>query len=136
MVRKLFFVALLLTLVALLTPGNEVLLFKQWVYSWLPLSRELSQVNLSGGADKWVHAGLFAVMGFLAVRGWQMPAHRAWLLLGLVGLGFCTEWLQLYIPQRGADWADVVTDVLGVAMGATLALQRLWVCGFVGRGAG
>lgn len=121
MTRKLFLAVLLLTLVALLSPGDWVLAAKQWVVSWLPFGRELEQTDITQNTDKWVHGSLFAALGALAVRGWRQHARLVWLLAGLVALGFGSEWLQQYIPYRGADWADVAADVLGLALGAGAA---------------
>ena len=136
MTRKLFLAVLLLTLVALLTPGDWVLAAKQWVVSWLPFGRALDQADFTHGTDKWVHGSLFAALGALAVRGWRHHARLVWLLVALVGLGLGTEWLQQYIPYRGADLADVAADVAGLALGAGVAWWRARVAGHVRRGQG
>jgi len=114
--------ALLATLVSLLTPGEHVLAFKQWVASWLPFAVELDAANITQDADKLVHATLFASMGFLAVRGWTQRRQLLAVLLGVSWLAPQTEWLQAYIPGRGASLADVLADVLGLAVGVVWAL--------------
>ena len=120
-VRLLFVLALLATLVSLLTPGEQVLAFKQWVASWLPFAAELDAANITQDSDKLVHATLFACMGFLAVRGWTQRRQLVGVLLGVLWLAPQTEWLQAYIPGRGASWADVAADVAGLAAGVAWA---------------
>jgi len=121
-VRLLFVLALVATLVSLLTPGEQVLVFKQWVASWLPFAAELDAANITQDSDKLVHATLFACMGFLAVRGWTQRRQLLGVLLGVLWLAPQTEWLQTYIPGRGASLGDVLADVLGLAVGVVWAL--------------
>jgi VanZ family protein len=120
--RLLFVLALLLTLVSLLTPGEQVLAFKQWVYTWIPFAVQLDAADITHNSDKLVHATLFACMGFLAVRGWAQRRQLAWVLLGVMWLAPQTEWLQAYIPGRGASLADALADVLGLAVGVVCAV--------------
>lgn len=121
-VRLLFVLVLLLTLVSLLATGEQVLAAKVWLASWLPFAVQLDSADVTLHADKLVHATLFACMGFLAVRGWTQRRQLAWVLLGVVWLAPQTEWLQAYIPGRGASLADVLADVLGLAVGVAWAL--------------
>jgi len=79
--KLLFVLALLVTLVSLLTPGAQVLAFKVWVASWLPFASELNAANISHNSDKLVHGFLFACMGFWAVRRWTLRRQLAWALL-------------------------------------------------------
>ena len=120
--RLLFVLALLVTLVSLLTPVAQVLAAKVWVASWLPFASELNAANISHNSDKLVHGFLFACMGFWAVRGWTQRRQLAWVLLGVLWLAPQTEWLQAHIPGRGASLADAVADVLGLAVGVAWAL--------------
>ena len=120
--KLLFVLALLVTLVSLLTPGEQVLAFKVWVASWLPFAAQVDAADVSQNADKLVHATLFACMGFLAVRGWAQRRQMAWVLLGVMWLAPQTEWLQAYIPGRGASLADALADVLGLAVGVAGAV--------------
>ena len=120
--KLLFVLALLVTLVSLLTPGEQVLAFKQWVASWLPFAAQVDAADVSQNTDKLVHATLFACMGFLAVRGWAQRRQLVWVLLGVMWLAPQTEWLQAYIPGRGASLADALADVLGLAVGVAGAV--------------
>lgn len=119
--KLLFVLALLVTLVSLLATGEQVLAFKVWVASWLPFAVQIDAADVSQNADKLVHACLFACLGFLAVRGWAQRRHLAWVLLGVLWLAPQTEWLQAYIPGRGASWADALADVMGLAVGVVCA---------------
>jgi VanZ family protein len=121
-IRATFFATLCLTLLALLSPGHWVTDFNNWAATWLPFSRQLDAMDASHHADKLVHSTLFAVMGYLAVRGWTQRRHLVWVLLGVLWLAPQTEWLQAYIPGRGASLVDALADVLGLAVGVVWAL--------------
>jgi VanZ family protein len=117
-IRLFFALALALTLLSLLTPGDLVLAFKNWVYSWIPFAQQLDDADVTHNGDKVVHAGLFASLGYLAIKGWVLRSQLAWVLAGLVWLAPQTEWAQTYIPGRGASLADVAADVAGLAVGS------------------
>lgn len=121
-VRLLFGLALAVTLLSLLTPGEQVLAFKQWVYTWVPFAVQIDEADVTHNSDKLVHATLFACMGFLAVRGWTQRRQLLGVLLVVLWLAPQTEWLQTYIPGRGASLGDVLADVLGLAVGVAWAL--------------
>lgn len=119
-----FVVMLGVTLVALLLPAPELLRLKLWVVRWWPWMLDLSRANDAPGADKWVHGGLFAVLGLLGALAWRGMRARPALLLGLVVLGALTEWLQAYVPGRSMSAADWVADSAGALLG--LGLGWLW----------
>ena len=123
-IRLFFALALALTLLSLLTPGDLVLAFKNWVYSWIPFAQQLDDADVSHNGDKVVHACLFASLGYLAIKGWVLRSQLAWVLTGLVWLAPQSEWVQTYIPGRGASLADVAADVAGLAVGVGWALWR------------
>ena len=79
-----FVVMLGVTLVALLLPAPELLRLKLWLVRWWPWMLDLSRANDAPGADKWVHGGLFAVLGLLGALAWRGMRARPALLLGLV----------------------------------------------------
>ena len=123
-VRGLFALVLALTLVSLLTPGDQVLAFKQWVYGWIPFAEQLDDADVTHNGDKVVHAFLFACLGCLAVKGWVLRRQWMGVLAGLVWLAPQTEWAQTYIPGRGASWGDIAADVAGLAVGVAWALWQ------------
>ena len=119
--RTLFGLALLLTLVCLLAPADAVLATKLWAASWLPMAAALDAADASAYSDKFVHAGLFALLGALAVRSWLLAPQRLRVVFGLLLLGVLTEVLQSRIPGRSASLADWLADALGLALGFLLA---------------
>lgn len=115
--RILFWLATAVTLVSLLATAESVLAAKVWVASWLPFSAELDVVNFTSSSDKLVHAGLFALLGWLGARGWVQHRQRWGLVAGLLVLGVFTEVLQSLIPGRSASLSDWFADAFGVCAG-------------------
>ncbi|MGP1630660.1 MAG: VanZ family protein [Giesbergeria sp.] len=124
LLRTLFVLALLVTLVCLLAPADAVLAAKVWAASWLPMAAALDAMDASAYSDKLVHASLFALLGWLAACSWRLPRHRWYALVGLLLLGVVTEWLQAYIPGRSASLGDWVADSLGLCVGLLLSPPR------------
>lgn len=112
---------LLATLLALLLPGEQVsLLTGWWQWGGDPAGAGFPH------ADKVVHAALFAICGYFIVLGWlSRRAQLVPLYLGLLALGGCSEWLQGYIPGRGADSWDFIADAAGAAVGVAFGLYLL-----------
>jgi VanZ family protein len=115
--QRLFLLALIFTLVALLTPASTVLAFKVWAASWLPWAGAMDRMSLGAQSDKLVHFGLFLLLGALAARSWPHRAGRWSAWLGLFLLGCLTEWLQQFVPGRGASGFDLAADVAGASLG-------------------
>lgn len=117
----LFWLALMFTLVCLLTPADAVLAAKVWAASWLPMAAALDAADATAYSDKLVHASLFAVLGCLAARSWLQPGQRWRVVLALLLLGGLIEALQAVIPGRSASLGDWLADVLGLAGSLLLA---------------
>jgi VanZ family protein len=67
------------------------------------------------GADKVVHAGLFALLA--VTTGLFLGRHRG-LLLGLAGYAALSEVVQAaLLSSRSGDALDVAADLAGVAVG-------------------
>ena len=115
-----FFVALCLTLLALLLPAADVLAAKMWAASWLPGAAWLDQAEFAAHGDKWTHAILFMALGGLAMGAWRSRSQRLRLAWSLLGLAVVTEVLQAWVPGRSPSLADAVADTLGLAVGAGL----------------
>lgn len=116
--RAAFWLTVLITTLVLLLPGDAVLDAKVWIASWLPYAQALDQSSVSEYSDKWVHLGLFALLGSLAARLWWGLGFFKSATLWLVMLAVGTECLQHFIPGRGASVADLLADVAGLALGA------------------
>ena len=69
----------------------------------------------STGWDKANHALAFAVLAWLGCSAW--PGRTTLVLLGLLAFGVLIERLQSLTPYRVAEWADLLADVLGLALG-------------------
>ena len=91
-------------------PQTDVPKLDSWIYTLYP--------------DKWVHAIMFGIMGWLFI----LPFYKSdWhnekktkifiLITCLVsGWGFITECIQLYVPGREFDLMDWGADTLGAVI--------------------
>lgn len=120
--RALFTLALLSTIICLLTPASAILVSKNWIASWLPLAAVLDAADAGAHADKLVHAGLFGTLGFLAACAWLTAGERRAMAFALLLVGVATELLQGLVPGRGPSVADWIADALGVVLGMVGAL--------------
>jgi VanZ family protein len=78
------------------------------------------------GWDKLNHLAAFAALGLCAVFGWRSSrAARLAVLLALLAFGGAIELVQLQVPNRSGEWADLGADAIGIGIGALLAL--LWL---------
>jgi VanZ family protein len=96
-----------------------------FVLSSIPGS-SFPEVHLPG-LDKLVHVGLYSVLGACCAHGLSgSPGRSRWRVVlvatGIaLGYGVTDEIHQLFVPNRSADWHDLVADVVGGALGAVLA---------------
>jgi VanZ family protein len=76
--------------------------------------------------DKAAHFLLYAVLGWLAARGWLRVRQPAWhwpLLCALL-LGVVDELNQRAVPGRSADPFDSAADAAGSSLAYTLRTRR------------
>ena len=74
-----------------------------------------------GGADKWAHALVFAVLT-LWFAG-LYPRDKYWrIAIGMAAYGVLIELCQGIITYRSAEWPDLGADVVGIGAGVSLAL--------------
>ncbi len=75
-------------------------------------------------SDKWLHGITFA---FLAVWYSGQFARRSYwsLAVGLLLFGALIEFCQSLVTYRTAESGDLVADILGIAVGLTLAFVGL-----------
>ena len=116
-IKVAFWVAVIVTAIVLLVPGDTVLAAKVWVASWLPMAAVVDAADVTEHADKLVHASLFAILGALGMRGWQQADQHWRVLAFLLGLGVVTEALQSLVPGRSASIWDWLADAIGVLLG-------------------
>lgn len=89
--------------------------------TWLALS-PAPPPTVDTGWDKSNHAMAFAALAFVGV--WALwPRPRQWLLLvvALLAYGGAIEVAQSFVPPRSGDWADLLADSLGIAIGLAAA---------------
>jgi len=78
------------------------------------------------GWDKSNHLLAFGTLAFCGHWGWGTRAARyVWLPAGLVLLGGLIELLQLQVPGRSGEWADLLADSFGIVAGLLLAKLSL-----------
>lgn len=83
-------------------------------------------VGIDFGWDKLNHLLAFAALAFSAGLGFPTPrAVRFGAPLALLAYGGLVELMQARVPQRSAEWADLLADGLGIACGALIAAGAL-----------
>lgn len=78
--------------------------------------------GLGSSWDKLNHAMAFAALAFCG--HWSLSGPRArWLVLplALLAYGGAIELLQLRVPGRDGEWADLAGDGVGIAVGLLAA---------------
>jgi VanZ family protein len=83
--------------------------------------------SLSTGWDKLNHLLAFATLAVAAQRGFPGRRALAGIVLALLGFGAVIEIVQGFVPGREREWADVLADGVGVAIGllGLMAWRRL-----------
>ncbi len=67
------------------------------------------------GWDKSNHLLAFTVLALLGQ--WAYPQRTMTVLWGMLAYGVLIEGLQSLTPNRSAEWADWLTDCLGLLLG-------------------
>lgn len=96
---------------------------------WLSAQTTIPTPHWFSHQDKLIHAGVFAVMGFLA---WRCFKHMSLNPLGVAVLSllFCSlygifdEFHQFFVPGRQSDAVDWLADTVGALM-SILFLYKL-----------
>ena len=87
-------------------------------------------VFIDTGWDKANHMLAFGAMAFTALLSCRSSKTTRLILLGLLfGYGGLIEILQMSVPNRTAEWGDLLADTVGIAMGAGVAAAVLLVFG-------
>ncbi len=73
------------------------------------------------GWDKLNHACAFAALAAAGRFSAASSRVRAGVLLGLLAYGGLIELAQTQVPGRDGEWADLLADAVGLALGAVLA---------------
>ena len=89
---------------------------------WLALSPAPPK-TVDSGWDKANHAMAFAALAFTSVWAlWPRPRTWVWLVPALLAFGGAIEIAQTFLPPREGDWADLLADGVGIAVGLLVAL--------------
>lgn len=98
--------------------------------TWMALTPQPVQMSPGLMLDKWSHLLAFLVLAFLTDASWpERPFDLAkWGFLA--GYGIALELLQMHIPNRMFDVADIVANLLGVGLYAFLLIRLLRAVGF------
>jgi VanZ family protein len=79
-------------------------------------------VVIDTGWDKANHMLAFGSLAFTACLSCRSSNTKRVLLLCLLfGYGGLIEILQMSVPSRAAEWADLLADTVGIVAGATVA---------------
>ena len=77
---------------------------------------------MTTGWDKLNHASAFAALALAARLAVPAGARSAWVAASaLLAYGGLIEIAQLFVPGREGEWADLLGDAVGVALGTALA---------------
>lgn len=83
-------------------------------------------VSVDFGWDKLNHLLAFSALAFAADLGFPAPrTSRLVAPLALLAYGGLIELLQLRVPGRSGEWADLLADGLGIACGVLIAAAAL-----------
>ena len=105
-------VSVMVLLLMLLTSGPVI----DWIKTLLALP--VMPPNDSGfPMDKLVHCVLFAGCTWGCLMDWRARYGTGVVIFVMLALAAGTEFLQIFIPQRSGDWADLLADGVGVALG-------------------
>jgi VanZ family protein len=78
--------------------------------------------ELSTGWDKLNHSAAFALLTFVARLGFPGGRRAGWAVaLAMFAYGGLIEIVQWFVPGRESEWADLLGDTLGIAIGMLLA---------------
>ncbi len=80
------------------------------------------------GADKIVHATLYAILGWLAAKAVGVEelnlTAAVWTLASIATFGAADEWHQQFVAGRAADPVDWLADTLGAAAAVLIFVWR------------
>ncbi len=75
--------------------------------------------------DKWGHLFSYGFLMLWFAQIYQRRSQRIWVALGLIGLGVGLEFAQEQTGYRTFEYADMLADALGTALGWGVATTAL-----------
>ena len=79
----------------------------------------------TGLAGKIEHMIAYAGTGAIAMAGYRLRQQRLMFWASVVSLSFLLEFLQQYVPGRGADILDAIASSAGLSLGMLLSARFL-----------
>ena len=98
--------------------------------TWMALTPQPVELPPGLLLDKWSHLLAFLVLAFLVDAGWPDRPFDLGKWGFLLGYGTALEMLQMQIPNRVFDGADIADTMLGVALYALVLVRLLRATGF------
>ena len=98
--------------------------------TWLALTPQPVPMSPGLMLDKWSHLAAFLVLAFLADASWPDRPFDLGKWAPLVGYGVVLELIQMQIPNRMFDGADIVANMLGVGLYAFVVMRLLRALGY------
>ncbi|MDI4634063.1 VanZ family protein [Pelomonas sp. V22] len=92
------------------------------IVAWLALTPQPPR-ELTTGWDKSNHFLAFSTLMICGRLGWSR--HWLWLFAGLLAYGGAIELAQSQVPGRDGEWADLLADAIGLAIGQLLSMLAL-----------
>ena len=91
------------------------------VLMWTSLAPAEYVPGAASVSDKVLHLVAYLVLGALCV--FALPRVRPLVILaGITAFGLLMEVLQYFTGYRAFEWTDLLSDVIGAAIGMTAAL--------------
>ncbi|MCV2349147.1 VanZ family protein [Paucibacter sp. Y2R2-4] len=105
--------------------GRLLLLALLCIVSYLALTPHPPK-GMDTGWDKANHLLAFAALAFCGHWGWGTHLQRyVGVPAALLVFGGAIELLQLHVPGRSGEWADLFADSCGIVAGLLLAMLIL-----------
>ena len=98
--------------------------------TWLALTPQPVPMTPGLMLDKWSHLLAFLILAFLADASWPDRPFNLGKWGFLVAYGIALELIQMQIPNRVFDGADIVANVLGVGLYAFVVIRLLRATGY------
>jgi hypothetical protein len=110
--------------IAMAALWTSVIFFLCWMPGkWVQEVQEGSPWLQFPDLDKVVHWGIFVLFTVLWLRTGTSRWRYAWVALGGLAVAAITELVQMLLPAigRDAEVGDAITDLIGVAIGLSIA---------------
>ena len=98
--------------------------------TWLALTPQPVEMSPGLLLDKWSHLLAFLVLAFLTDASWPDRPFGLGKWGLLAGYGVALELVQMHIPNRLFDVADIVANLAGIGLYALVLVRLLRAAGY------